>query len=92
MSNRIPLIAASTGAVLALVVGLAAAGFAPGAADATTVSSTTTTTEPAAAEPTVQVDTIYVAPPPPQKTITIQEVSKTSNGDSDDGEESGEDD
>lgn len=91
MSNRIPLIAASTGAVFALVVGLAAAGFAPGAADATTVS-TTTTTEPAAAEPTVQVDTIYVAPPPPQKTITIQEVSKTSNGDSDDGEESGEDD
>lgn len=91
MSNRIPLIAASTGAVLALVVGLAAAGFAPGAADATTVSSTTTI-EPAAAEPTVQVDTIYVAPPPPQKTITIHEVSKTSNGDSDDGEESGEDD
>ena len=92
MSNRIPLIAGSTAAALTLVVALAATGFAPKAADATTASSTTTI-EQAAAEPAVQVDAIYVAPPPPQKIVTIQEVSKTSNGDSDDaGEASGEDD
>lgn len=91
MSNRIPLIAGSTAAALTLVVALAA-GFAPTATDATTASSTTTI-EQAAAEPAVQVDTIYVGPPPPQKIVTIQEVSKTSNGDSDDaGEASGEDD
>ena len=92
MSNRIPLIAASTAAALTLVVAIAAAGFAPTAPEATTVSSPATI-EPAAAEPTVQVDTIYLAPPPPQETVTIQQVIKTPNGETDEaGEASGGDD
>ena len=92
MSNRIPLIAASTAAALTLVVAIAAAGFAPTAPEATTVSSPATI-EPAAAEPTVQVDTIYLAPPPPQETVTIQQVIKTSNGEAEEaGEASGGDD
>ena len=43
-------------------------------------------TSDVAAEPRVQVDTVYVAPPAKQKTITVHKVVKAAGGESDEEE------
>jgi len=77
MTHKIALAAASAAAAFTLAAALAVAGFAPGPAQP--VSLTSTIVDPTA-EPTVQVDTVYVAPPPKQETITVHKVIKTAGG------------
>jgi hypothetical protein len=83
MVSKIALFVASLTASLALAGALALAGFAPGTPPATAASPTV---EPATsdvpAQPQVQVDKVYVAPPPKQKTITVHKVVKAARGDS----------
>lgn len=93
MSRKIALGAASAAAALTLAVALAAAGFAPGSP--TTPASSVTivdqvVTDPVAADPapTVQVDTIYLAPEPKPQTITVQNVVRTSGGEDESEQES----
>jgi len=93
MTHKIALATASAAAALTLALALAAAGFAPGASQP--AGPTSTTADPAAgpaAEPTIQVDTVYVAPPPPQETITVHKVVQTASGESEHENESGTDD
>ena len=97
MVHKLALAVASAAAALTLTVALAAAGFAPGAPIA--VGDVTTTDaapiDPAAAAdtaPAVQIDTVYVAPPPPQKTVTIHKVVATSGGEGESENETGGDD
>ncbi len=91
MARKLALAAGSGAAALTLALALAAAGFAP--APATSAGSLATTVDQAP-EPTVLVDTIYVAPPAKQETITVHKVVRTS-GEGSEGEherESGDDD
>ena len=84
MVSKITLFVASLAASLALAGALALAGFAPGAAPAAAATPTVAPTTPdVAAEPRVQVDTVYVAPPAKQKTITVHKVVKAARGESD---------
>lgn len=97
MSHRIALAAASVAATATLVVALAAAGFAPGsprtaATPATTITTADPTADPTTTDPAVQVDTVYVAAPPAQQTITVHRVVRTSGGENDGEHESGGDD
>lgn len=80
MSHKIALTVASAAAALTLAVALAAAGLAPGTA--ATPASAASVTDPVVADPTptVQVDTVYLAPAPEQKTITVHKVVKSSGG------------
>jgi len=91
MISRIALFIASLAAALTLAVALAAAGFAPGSSQPVPASSTTVPVDPTAADdvtpPPVQVDTIYVAAPPRQQTITVHRVAASNGGE---GNESGE--
>lgn len=87
MLQKIALVVASAAATLTLAIALAAAGFAPGGpTSAADTSATTTTSAPAIdpvsadATPDVQIDTIYVAPPPKQQTVTVHRVIKASGG------------
>ena len=79
MTHKIALTAASAAAALTLALALAAAGFAPG--DPATPASAASLTDQVVAEPvpTVQVDTVYVAPPQEPKTITVNKVVKSSH-------------
>jgi hypothetical protein len=95
MTQKIALTAASAAAALTLAVALAATGFAPRPVESTTIDSVAATdaaATDAAPTPTIVVDTIYVAAPPPQQTITIHKVETASAGESDDEHESGGDD
>jgi hypothetical protein len=87
MTDRIALAAASAGAAMTFAAALVVAAFAP-ASSVTTAGDTSAATD-VASTPTIQVDTIYVAPPPPQETITIHKIERTSAGESDDENESG---
>jgi hypothetical protein len=89
MSNKIALAAASVAATATLTFALAAAGFAPGAP--APVGAVAPATADPTAEPTVQVDTVYVAAPPKQQTITVHKVVKSS-GESENEHEAGEND
>jgi hypothetical protein len=90
MIHRAALFTAALAAALMLAVGLVAAGFAPGAGAAPAAVPVAATAE-APAAPTVQVDTVYVAPPAAPQDITINRtVAATSHGD-DDGEGGGDD-
>jgi hypothetical protein len=84
MISRIALFIASLAAALTLAVALAAGGFAPGSSQPVPASSTTIPVDPAAADdvtpPPVQVDTVYVAVPPKQQTITVNRVAAPSGG------------
>jgi hypothetical protein len=80
MSRKIALTAASAAAALTLTVALAAAGFAPGAPATAAASASAVdqiVTDPA---PTVQVDTVYLAPAQEPEAITIHKVLKASGG------------
>jgi hypothetical protein len=80
MINRLALFIASVAAALTLAVAMAAAGFAPG----TAADPPATANPPAAPSPgdltdrRVQVDTVYLAAPPAQQTITVRKVSPAS--------------
>lgn len=81
MINRIALFAASLVAALAVTVGLVIAGFAPQAPASAPVSAPVVASSEAPA-PTVQVDTVYVAPKPTPQEITLTKVVKaTAHGD-----------
>lgn len=84
MISKIALFFASLAASLVLAAALALSGFAPGATPARPVAATspdpTASASDLPAEPLVQVDTVYVAPPPKQKTVTIHKVVKASGG------------
>ena len=94
MLHRLALAVASAAAALTLIVALAAAGFAPGAPVAVTdaAAADIAPIDPGAVDtaPSVQIDTVYVAPPPRQETVTIHKVVKTSGGENEN--ESGGDD
>ena len=91
MISRIALLIASLATAATLMVALAAAGFAPGSSPPVPAAITTSPASPiVAADPTpppVQVDTIYLAPVPEQKTITVRRVVASTGGE---GAESGE--
>ena len=90
MVSKIALFVASLAASLALAGALALAGFAPGATPAAAATPTVATPAPdVAAQPQVQVDTVYVAPPAKQKTVTVHKVVKAAGGES---EQEGDDD
>ena len=90
MVSKFALFVASLAASLALAGALAVAGFAPGAAPATAATPTVARRRPTSRpQPRVQVDTVYVAPPAKQKTITVHKVVKAAGGESD--EEEGDD-
>lgn len=89
MLHKTALFAASLVASLTLAVALTAAGFAPGSTTVPAVATTPagtlgTDAAEAVAPPPVQVDKVYIAPPKPQKTITVHKVVKAAGG----GEES----
>ena len=100
MISRVAIFAASLVAALTLVVGLTIAGLAPGtgAADVQPVSDqlAAATDAPATTDapaPTIQVDTIYVAPDPVPEEVVVTKVEKTtkvvtasSRGGDEDGE------
>lgn len=77
MLKKLALFTASLAASFALAGALALAGFAPGASPGST-SATIAGGGSAGLEaspwPVVQVDTVYVAPPPGQQTITVHKV------------------
>ncbi len=92
MLQKIALFVASLAAALTLAVALAAAGFAPGATTPPVASTTPASTVGAdvaevAAPPPVQVDKVYIAPPKPQKTITVHKVVKAGGGEESEGSE-----
>ncbi len=94
MIHKTALFVASVAAALTLAFALAAAGFAPGATDqsaAATAPASVVSADTAAvvAPAPVQIDKVYVAPPKPQKTITVHKVVKTSGGGESDGAEGG---
>lgn len=94
MISRIALFTASLAAALTLAVALAAAGFAPGSSQPVPASTSTVPVDPAAADdvtpPPVQVDTVYLAAPPEQQTITVQQVETSSDEEDGESEEDGE--
>ncbi len=84
MSHKFALAAASLAATVTLTIALAAAGFAPGAPGPAEAATVTVSADPTT-DPGVQVDTVYVAAPPAQQTVTLHRVVKTA-GSEDDGE------
>lgn len=80
MSHKIALTVASATAALTLAVALAAAGFAPGTPAAAASSAPIADQVVADPSPAVQVDTVYLAPVPKRKTVTVHKVIKTTGG------------
>ena len=76
MLKKVALFLGSLAASLVLAGALALAGFAPGASPGSpsTIAAGVSTGPEASPPPVVQVDTVYVAPPPAQKTITVHKV------------------
>ncbi len=85
MISKAALFVASLAAALTLAFALAVAGFAPGSVQADTATTAASVqADPAAADVVapdpVQVDTVYVAPPAKQQTITVHKVAASSGG------------
>jgi hypothetical protein len=83
MISKAALFVASLAAAFTLAFALALAGFAPGSSQAAPASTATSAqSDPAAADVVapdqVQVDTVYVAPPAEQQTITVHKVAASS--------------
>ncbi len=92
MLHKTALLVASVAAALTLAFALAAAGFAPGTTIAPVATSATVSTDAAdvVAPPPVVVDKVYVAPPQPQRTITVHKVTSSGGGESEsEGSEGG---
>ncbi len=84
MLTRIGLFLASIAAAATLVVSAVALGLWPGTQPVanTVVAAVAASPDPS---PTPQVDTIYVAPPAPQQTITVHRVERVAGGEGGDG-------
>jgi len=78
MRQRIALFAASLTASLVLAGALAAAGVSPGTVLPATTG--TTTTDVAPTDPSVQVDTVYLAAPEPQQTVVVHQAAPGEDG------------
>ena len=92
MPHRIPLAVASLASALTFAVALAVAGLTPRAPLTAIATAATATDQVAVADPpTVQIDTIYVAAPPAQQTITVHKVIKRSGEDGSEHESGGDD-
>ena len=89
MINRLALFIASLAAALTLAVALTAAGFAPGsgATPATADAATTASRNLDLRDPQVQVDTVYLAAPPPRQTITVHRAAPPSGETESEGSE-----
>ena len=77
MLKKLTLFAGSLAASLVLAGALALAGFAPGGAShaaGPAVADGSAASPDASPQPGVQVDTVYVAAPPAQKTVTVHKV------------------
>jgi hypothetical protein len=77
MLKKLTLFLASLAASLVLAGALALAGFVPGGSPGSTsatIAGGVSTGPEASPPPVVQVDTVYVAPPPTQTTITVHKV------------------
>ncbi len=78
MLKKLILFAGSLAASLGLAGALALAGFAPGGAahlgPGPAAADSSAGGPDASPQPVVQVDTIYVATPPAQKTVTVHKV------------------
>jgi hypothetical protein len=90
MVHKVALLVAALAASLVLAVALAAAGFNAGPPPKPVASTSTRVEDPAttgpSAAPRVQVDRVYVAPPPPRKTITVHKTIKAPAAEAEDGE------
>jgi hypothetical protein len=92
MISRVAIFAASLVAALTLAVGLAIAGLTPGtgaadvqpASDQVVAATEVPATAPA---PTIQVDTIYVAPDPVPEEVVVTKVEKAAHHDDEDDED-----
>lgn len=91
MSHTIPLAVASLAAAITFAVAVVVGGLTPAVPVAATSSATAADTVVTPDPPTVQIDTVYVAAPPRQETITVHKVIKTS-GEHESEHESGGDD
>jgi hypothetical protein len=82
MLHKTALLVASLAASLTLAIALALAGFAPGTTTAPAATAATAAADAAdvVAPPPVQVDKVYVAPPEPQKTVTVHKVVASGGG------------
>ena len=77
MLKKVTLFAGSLAASLVLAGALALAGFAPGGAShaaGQTLADGSANGPNASPQPVVQVDTVYVAAPPAQQTVTVHKV------------------
>ena len=88
MINRLALFIASLAAALTLAVAMAAAGFGSGPAvdPSATAPSTGVPIDAGLADSRVQVDTVYLAAPPAQQTITVQQKAPSSGESEHEGE------
>lgn len=89
MIHRVALFVASLAAVAVLAVGLAATGIVP-SAQSPAADPVVATTQPPA-EPTIQVDTVYLAPPVPPQDITVTRTVQSGGEHDDDHEGRGDD-
>ena len=93
MVHKIALLVAGLAASLVLAVALAAAGFIPAAGPPPkAVASTSAAVEDPAttgpsATPRVEVDWVYVAPPPPRKTVTVHKTITAPAAEAEGGED-----
>lgn len=82
MLTRIAFFIASLAAAATLVVGAVALRLAPGGQpQASAIDAAAAASTAADPSPTPQVDTIYLAPPAPQQTITVHRVVSGLVGD-----------
>ena len=90
MPHTIPLAVASLAAALTFAVALVVGGLAPAAPVAADIERDDRRRPSRDADPpTVQIDTVYVAAPPAQETITVHKVIKTSGEDGSEHESEG---
>jgi hypothetical protein len=75
MLQRIGILVGSLAAAATIAAALIFSSIA-----APTTAAPVATASPASAQPRVQVDTVYVAPPPPAQTITIHKTVSTGGG------------
>jgi hypothetical protein len=78
MIHRTALFAATLAATVALVFGLALAGFNPGVSQPT-ADPVVASVDPAP-QPTVQVDTVYLTPPVAPQDITVTRTQAAGGG------------
>ena len=86
MIQRTALLAASLVASLVLFVGLVLAGVGPAAPDGPAAAQPVAATTVTPPEPTIQVDTVYLAPKAQPEVITVTRAAKATTHGDDEGE------